>query len=301
MKRRNFLNIAATSTVALITSPLLKAVDSGHLLQDDPKAFQGKNVFYELLATAEKENWKELPIGILIGNVAMALRGTPYEGATLELYDNREICSVNFLGLDCVTLFESSLGFARMLKTGGSTPNDLLEQITYTRYRHGKLTDYTSRLHYTVDWFYDNQEKGVVKIITQELPDAIRFTKTINFMSTHPNAYRQLKANPDFIPPIEEIEKTINSRTMYYIPKEDVREVEPMLQTGDIIGITTTIKGIDCSHTGLCYRDTTTGVLRYLHASLTHGKVMLDAELYDYLQSVTKHTGIMVVRPLEVS
>jgi len=237
-------------------------------------------------------------MGELVGAIGMELRGIPYVGATLELYEDREVCSVNLTGLDCVTFFESALGFARMLKNGEGSPEAMMAQVTYTRYRDGKVTDYVSRLHYTCDWFYDNQEKRVVKDITRELPGAVPFTTKVNFMSTHPESYKQLKANAALVPKVAETEKLINARNMYYIPKEKVAEIEPLLKTGDIIGITTTIKGIDLSHTGLCYRDQN-GVLRFLHASLDKKEVTLDDALSKYLARVSKHTGIMVARPME--
>jgi hypothetical protein len=261
--------------------------------------FTGREVFERLMRQAEAENWRRLPIGERMGAVGMALRGTPYVGSTLELYEDREVCSVNLLGLDCVTFFEIALGFSRMLVKGGSRPQDLLDQITMTRYRDGRIDDYASRLHYTADWFHDNHAKGVVRVITQALPGAERFTQKIDFMSTHPDAYRQLKANPTLVRKIGEIESRINKRTMHYVPKERVAAIESRLQTGDIIGITTTIKGIDCSHTGMCYRDENEA-LRFLHASLTEKKVILDVTLSEYLASVKKHTGIMVARPVEV-
>ena len=49
-----------------------------------------------------------------------------------------------------------------------------------------------------------------------------------------------------------------------------------------------------------CYRDKQ-DALRYLHASSTQRRVVLDQELSRYLSSVTKHTGIMVARPLELT
>lgn len=302
MNRRNFLKQTVGITAGLTLLPTLgmgRPRHARHLPNDDPKAFSGREQFDRLLKLAKKGDWKRMPIGDLVGTIGMELRGTPYVGSTLELYDDHEICSVNLLGLDCVTFFESALGFARMLKLGGSTPEEMLQQVTFTRYRDGSLTDYTSRLHYTTDWFHDNERKGVVQLVTQELPGAERFTRTVNFMSTHPDSYRQLKANPGFVPIIAGIEREINAREMYFVPKEKVRAAEPKLQTGDIIGITTTIKGIDCSHTGMCYRDTN-DTLRYLHASSTKKEVTLDDELSVYLASVTKHTGIMVARPLEV-
>lgn len=267
---------------------------------DDPKTFEGNEAFNRLVKLAQERHWKDLPMGELIGAIGMELRGTPYVGSTLELYEDREVCSVNLTGLDCVTFFESALGFARMLKEGKEmSPAALMEQVTYTRYRDGKISDYASRLHYTADWLYNNEEKRVVKVITRELPGAVRFTSPVNFMSKHPASYKQLKANPDMVPHIAEIEDRINARNMYYVPKDKVAEIEPLLKTGDIIGITTTINGIDCSHTGLCYRDEQ-GVLRFLHASLDKKQVVLGDELSKYLASVSKHTGIMVARPAEV-
>lgn len=266
---------------------------------DQPEHFTGVETFDRLTRLAEQGGWHDKPIGEVIGAIGLALRGTPYVGSTLELYDDREVCSVNLAGLDCVTFFESALDFARMVKKGEHSTSAMLDQVTYTRYRDGKVGDYTSRLHYTADWFYNNEEKRVVKGITRELPGAERFTKDVNFMSTHPDAYRQLKANPGLVPKIREVEERINKRTMYYIPKEKVAAIESRLQTGDIIGITTTIPGIDCSHTGICYRDEK-GVLRYLHASSTKKQVWLDDELSAYLMSVSKHTGIMVARPVDI-
>ena len=42
------------------------------------------------------------------------------------------------------------------------------------------------------------------------------------------------------------------------------------------------------------------GVLRFLHASKNHGKVVLDDRLSTYLNKFRNHSGIYVARPLEV-
>src|SRR5256885_3949660 len=114
----------------------------------EPNVFAGQETFERLLILGRERAWSELPIGERIGAIGMALRQTPYVAATLELYEDREVCSVNLRGLDCVTFFESSLAFARMLRRGGRTPEALLAEIIFTRYRGGRLTDYVSRLHY---------------------------------------------------------------------------------------------------------------------------------------------------------
>jgi len=265
-----------------------------------PNVFEGRDVFDRLTATARARRWSELPIGERIGEIGMSLRRTPYVASTLELYDDREVCSVDLRGLDCVTFFELALAFARILKRGEPTPDALLAEVTFIRYRGGRVTDYASRLHYLSDWFVDNQDKRVVRLITPELPGAQRFTRPVSFMSTHPGAYRQLKASPDQRAKIGAIEAEINARTLYYVPREKVAAAQRMLMTGDIVGVTTTIEGLDCAHSGVCYRDEA-GVPRLLHASTTRHAVVLDEDLATYVASVRTHSGVMVARPLEIA
>jgi Protein of unknown function (DUF1460) len=297
LERRAFVRLLARGVVG--AGVLTARPESAPGRDRDPSVFTGQETFERLLTLAREGSWGELPIGDRIGAVGMALRQTPYVAATLETYEDREVCSVNLRGLDCVTFFEIALAFARMLRRGGRTPEALLAEVTFTRYRGGHLTDYASRLHYMSDWFVDNERKLVVRLITRELPGAARFTKRVNFMSTHPEAYRQLKASPDLVRKIAGIEAQISGRPLDYVPKEKVASAHPLLMTGDIVGVTTAIDGLDCAHAGVCYRDA--GVLRLLHASTSQKAVILDEDLGTYLAGVSTHTGIMVARPLEVT
>ncbi len=299
LERRAFVTLVGKALMGAGALAILRA-DPVLGRDRDQNVFAGQETFEKLLRLARERAWSELPIGERIGAIGMALRQTPYVAATLELYEDREVCSVNLRGLDCVTFFESSLAFARMLRRGGRTPEALLAEVIFTRYRGGRLTDYVSRLHYLSDWFFDNEHKGVVRLTTGELPGATRFTKRVNFMSTHPEAYRQLAANPDLVRTLARVETQINAREMQYVPRAKVAAAQPLLMTGDIVGVTTTIDGLDCGHSGFCYRDEG-GVLRLLHASTTQKAVILDEELATYLARVPTHTGIMVARPLEVA
>lgn len=268
-------------------------------MPENPKEFQGGKTLERILKKATEKNWKEKPIGDLMGAIGLELLETPYVGGTLELYEDREVCSANLLQLDCVTFFESVLAVARMIKLGQTSSDDLLAQLTRMRYRNGVVTDYTSRLHYVSEWYSDNETKGIVSVITPTLPRAEKYAKRINFMSTHVDAYKQLKGDPKMVEKIKEVEKGLNAVERRYVPKGYIGETEKNLRTGDIVAITTTIDGLDVSHTGMCYRDEK-GTLRLLHASLTKKKVTLDTRLHDYLAGNTKQTGIMVARPTEV-
>jgi hypothetical protein len=299
LDRRAFLRLAAAG--ACLGGGVLAVASAAraHGTERQRDVVEGLDTFERLLARAQRETWRARPIGERTGTVGMALRQTPYVDATLELYEDREVCSVDFRGLDCVTFYESSLGFARMLRRDGRTPEALLAEVTFTRYRGGRLTDYASRLHYLSDWIADNEAKRVVRVLTPELPGAVRFTKHVNFMTTHPQAYRQLRSNSDLVQKIARVEDEINARETLYLPKAAVAAAQRHLRTGDIIGVTTTLDGLDCAHAGLAYRDER-GMLRFLHASTARKAVVLDEALATYLTGVATHTGIMVARPLEV-
>jgi len=61
-------------------------------------------------------------------------------------------------------------------------------------------------------------------------------------MSGHRDAYKQLSSNEN-LAGIEEAENLINQRQAYYIPEDMIAGVYGKLQSGDIVGITSTLGG----------------------------------------------------------
>ena len=231
-----------------------------------------------------------------MGKVAMLFLGTEYVLGTLE-GEGPEICRVDLTGLDCVTFFENVLCISRILKKEKTSFDDLKAEIIFTRYREGILTDYTSRLHYTSDWIYNNEKKKVVRNITEEIGGE-KFPFKVSFISKNAHYYQALKEFPEFIKTIASLEKEINKRQHWYIPKSKIKEAQKHIQTGDIIALATDKEGLDYGHTGLAFQDER-GKMRFLHASQTKKKVLLDEELYEYTHSIETHIGITVARPLE--
>lgn len=299
MTRRDFLRYSCLGSLGLLASSALARVADG--LSPSLQHFDGQEVFTRIVAKSSAEKWKTLPIGELIGKIAMELKGTPYVGFTLELSKDTESCVVNLKGLDCVTFFEDSLCMARMIKRGKSTPEDLIAEVQYTRYRGGKMGDFTTRLHYTTDWFVDNQSKGVVRILAPELPGAKPFTQKVGIMSQRPDNYRQLKAHPELIPAIRLTEEKINERHLKYLPMDKIAGAEHLLQTGDIVGVCTTEPGIDIAHTGLCIKDEQ-GIVHFMDASSSRRnmKVTLESDIATCLNWSRRLTGVMFARPLEL-
>src|SRR5277367_6307497 len=137
MTRRDFVRLAAAGCLGL---PAASAFgESAGWAREQLAHFTGREVFDRIVAKASAENWVKLPIGQLIGRIAMELKGTPYVGHTLEVSTEAEYCVVNLEGLDCVTFFEDSLCMARMIKHGKHAPEDLAREIEFTRYRGGKM------------------------------------------------------------------------------------------------------------------------------------------------------------------
>ena len=299
MNRRVFLRHAGLGSLGILGSSAL--VEATAWAKDQMEHFEGQDIFAHIVGKATADKWNKLPIGELIGKIAMELKDTPYVGFTLEVSKDQEACVVNLKGLDCVTFFEDSLCMARMLKKGKSAPEDLINEIQHTRYRGGKMGDFTSRLHYTTDWFVDNAAKGVVKILAPDLPGAEPFTQKVGIMTRHPENYRQLAAHPELIEKIRAIENTINGRSLKYVPLSKLEGAEHLLQTGDIVGVATSADGIDIAHTGLCIKDEQ-GIVHFMDASSARSrmKVTLEPQISKCLNWSPKLTGVMLARPLEV-
>jgi hypothetical protein len=257
--------------------------------------------FERLIARARAARWDTLAIGERIGRFARMLEGTPYADGSLE-GPGAEVCRITASGFDCVTFMETSLGLARITSrdpAAAAPPRmrDLLDAVTFTRYRDGRINGYTSRLHYTSEWIIENAARGVIEDVTASLGGAPA-PPGVGYMSAHPDRYAALASHPDRVVEIREIEARINAHELHFIPKAGVAKIEPELRTGDLIAIATSIAGLDYSHTGLIYKDAE-GRARFLHASSAKKRVVLDATLSEYLANGPKsQTGISVLRPL---
>ena len=172
------------------------------------------------------------------------------------------------------------------------------KKCRFIRYRDGVIDGYTSRLHYFSDWITNNVAKGVVEDETLQMcGEPIKFD--LDYMSTHPDSYKQLDENPDLIPIIKIQEEEISSRTYYYIPKEEFKSKEKFVSSGDIIAVTTTVEGLDIGHVGIAIR-MDDGRIHLLHAPSPNTEVHItELTLEDYLMKYKRHSGVIVLRVLE--
>jgi hypothetical protein len=253
-------------------------------------------IFKQNIELAASLKLREKPISEVITQIGKSFLGTEYTAHTIEA-PGEERLIVDLQTVDCVTFYENVLVLARCIKKGLTTFEDFKKELQFVRYRGGVLHGYPSRLHYTSDYFFDNEKKGVLKDITQDI-GGVPYRKTIDFMSTHQDAYPKLLEFPDDVKAIRAVEDSIHHRILYHIPKSNVKKIASRIHNGDILAITTTKDGLDCKHTGIAIW--VNGTLRLMHAPLPGSKVQITSyPLWEYLSRVKDDAGIMVARPME--
>ena len=290
MHRRIFLRTTALAVgLPLVVEPSILRLRFGQE-DDDAGICAGK------FTLAVRRGLDAKPIGDVVVEIGRTFIGTPYLANALE-QPGAEHLVVNLRGLDCVSFYENCLVLARCIKSSRLTFDAYRKELQFVRYRGGVIDGYPSRLHYTSDYFADNETKGVLRLVTKEIGGE-PFVKTVNFMTSHVESYAKLKETPAFVPILAVREAEITKREKYYIPKERLALAASKIENGDIIGITTNLEGLDVTHTGVAVREE--GVLRFMHAPITGAKVQItEGSLADYLAKFRKDTGVMVARPLE--
>jgi hypothetical protein len=295
--RRTFLRGLALSAAAL-------AVDVDALLAAIPgEADRARLATW--LRTLRREHLASpaAPMGRVVARVGEMALGSPYRAYTLEEYlaepgasPAREPVTAYLTAFDCVSLVESTLAVARAAAVPGAGWDAFEHQIERMRYRDGVRAGYTSRLHYFSEWIADNARRGLVRDLSPELA-ADDDTRPLRFMTTHRSAYRAL-ADDAVYREIAQIERRLDASPRHLVPTAQVTTIVDRLETGDVLGFATSIAGLDCTHTGLAYRDRA-GVMRVLHAPLSGGQVQVSrGTLPQYVAGLRSGTGILVARPL---
>ena len=249
---------------------------------------------------AVSKNLADKPINDVIVEIAQSFIGTEYAAHSLE-EEEPEHLVINMRVLDCVSFYENSLALARCVKLKKDTFDDYKAQLQLIRYRGGIINGYPSRLHYTTDYWFDNEKRGVLKVVTKELfgeKNLQPIPTPINFMTSHRSAYKQL-GNEVFYKEVKEQEEEIDKRGTLFLPKRHVQLFEKKITAGSFIGITTSTPGLDISHTGIAVV-ANDGSVHLMHAPDIGSKVQItETPLHDYLARHPKQTGIIVAEALE--
>lgn len=228
--------------------------------------------------------------------------GLPYVAATLEVNENEKLI-VNLRELDCTTFVETVLALCIADRSEERNFKTFTKALSALRYRKGKLSGYTSRLHYFSDWIADNEKLGLIEEITDaNYPFIAVQTLKTDYMSKHPEKYKHLKNNEVNVKIIQLQEKELTGQKVRYIPKSLFAKdsLSLPIKNGDVLALTTNMDGLDIAHLGFAVWEED-GTLHLLHASSRQKKVILDSKtLYQYSSSLKTQTGTRVIRLVEL-
>src|SRR5690606_30879157 len=129
---------------------------------------------------------------------------------------------------------------ARGIRQGDYTYETYARHMLDQRYRGGEMDGYCSRLHYFTEWIADNEARGNVRDITEEI-GGVPYEKAINFMSSNRQSYPRFAANDSLYQCVLEMEQGMQALDLHYIPQDRIRRVYDQLQAGDIIATATNI------------------------------------------------------------
>lgn len=227
---------------------------------------------------------------------AKQMLGVPYVAGTLDGNEEERLV-VRTDALDCTTFVETVLALCIADERGERSFAGFKKALTDVRYRDGILDGYASRLHYFSDWIRNNEQMGFVRECTAETSCSQPQELWLNFMTTHIESYVPMKKNPALVEVMVAIEKAWQGVEISFIPKNKLH-LSPddlKIKNGDILTITTNIKGLDVVHVGFAFWKS--GQLYLLHASSVAKKVIEDPlSLYDYSWNKKTHTGVRVIR-----
>lgn len=263
------------------------------VLSAQPKALftpEDRQLFNQYISYIEP--YKELPVDSVLEKTATFFLGKPYVGHTLEVTEE-ETLVVNLRAFDCTTFVETVIALTNTARQEKPAFDLYLTELQKIRYRKRVIDGYASRLHYTSDWVFENERKGLVENISRAL-GGVKEAKQIQFMSSHRDAYKQLKSDDKTLNEIISMENEINGRGgFYYLPKTKIASNASRIPHMAMIGFTTSIKGLDVTHMGFSFKQG--GRLTFIHASSAKNKVVIDQKtVSDYCALQNTCSGILV-------
>lgn len=243
----------------------------------------------------QKYNAAKMSGGSLMLAIAGEFTGNKYVAGTLEQGSNEPLV-INTQELDCTTFVEQVVAIYATVNEGKEGFRDMCTNLQRIRYRGGIRSGYASRLHYISQWIADSAKQHIIHEIDYG-PVGRTLPIDLHYMSTHPASYKQLQGNSTLVNEIAKWERAMHGIEAAYIPKQELLRTanELPVYDGDIIALTTNIKGLDVTHIGFAFWEN--GKLHLLHASSAEGKVIKEHKnLYEYQKNKKSQTGIRVFR-----
>ncbi len=224
-------------------------------------------------------------------------QGVPYGEGSYGLPARHAL--VNVTEMNCVTFVENFLAIAMTHEEFRHQERLPYDEVLFNRYIHylNKLRYYDGinrisddRIHYFTDCMRLLCKEGVMEDIGKRGGEP--FTKRIHYISSNRNKFRGIQSWEH----LKGIESAMSNAERYYYPLDSALNYLPHARTGDIVGMTSTVDGLDVSHVGVI--SVVDGELRITHASSVAKQIVLEKPFIPYLKKYHRIlTGFVVYRP----
>ena len=221
----------------------------------------------------------------IVATLALHFLGTPYAAFSLDAGPQERV-QLDLTRFDCMLFVEQLLALAASRRWNG-----FAEVTKQLRYADGEV-GYCSRHHYFHHWGRAAERAALVNDITKDLPGQQSRTLKLNYMSTHPELYAPLR-NQSTLMCITALEQGYDV-VQNYIPNSNLNKVSPLLRSGDLFAVATSVQGLDVTHMGVIVTDSS-GVSA-VHAVPGQG-VIRSKPFHRYVQSVPESIGAVILRP----
>ncbi len=279
---------APTTTVTKTVPPVVASVPA---VTDSTT----QELFARVMDTAAGAAFAGEDMGAIMQRVGELFVGSSYVGGLLDAPSDESLI-VSLDKFDCVLFVETVLSLAQGIAHEDRSFDSFVGRVESLRYRDGRLDGYCSRLHYFSEWIHDNEKRGSVHNVTLAL-GGLRADGQLDFMSRNRDLYARFAGDDSLFAGVKAMEETLASLDRWYIPQNKIRSIYPLLRAGDIVATSTTVEGLDVSHSGLVYIQEDGGV-GFLHASTKSG-VTIAEDLAEYVLANRATHGIVVARPVD--
>ncbi len=212
-------------------------------------------------------------LGERIAFAARQLEGTPWSNA--EDRDTTGTVIINMHGFDRLGFVNTAmaLGAASLKPVPRVEEFELLFENMSRR--KGEDNGFPSRLIYVSDWIVDNVYRGNLKEMTEYVTGGGFKTKTLDYVSHHPEEYPALK-NPEVLEKVKMNEMGYRSHRIPHLKKQSAanKPLHELMQTGDVIVMLSPQPDFDLYDIGVI--EMRGGEPYLIHISHENGSVVAD-------------------------
>lgn len=257
----------------------------------DESATKLANWYQEVGAPQASESF-----GHYLARTARVQHGAKY--AEVAPHPGHETLRVELDAFECVSFIESAIAIARCGWISETTESCFIGELEASRYRSGRMGDYSTRLHYFTDWISDNERRGRISNLTASFGgepvqrDFFYITQRVLKRAAMESTERALLSRE-----LEATEARLSSTRHSVLSRESAPRVLKELRDGDLVAFVRERPGLLVHHAGFVYW--ANGTPRLLHASSYHGRVVITVrDVTNYLLRRPERRGVMIVRPL---